>query len=410
MIQDLKQENTVLRVFFCISAAGFLYSLFWWLCGSGTVNASVLDHETIFSDFYFHTALASDPAHLYEISTESLFPPLAYCFYYLFWRINRVAGLDPLDWPSLRDAANFPLIYVMHSIVIALLIYLAVRKYLEKYNEGTGLAVALMVLFSYPFFATSFQRGNSVLPLCIMLCIAFRWKNSESKIKRELALILIAVAAAIKIYPAIAGVLYLYEKRYREALRLVLYGVILFFGPFIFFGGWDTLKLFVTKIISKERGSGTPGWQSLRSLVFMILPESVSPPIAVRISFVVENVFLLASLWAAWMTKRQWERYLYLGIIMVCYVKINFMYTLVCLLPAFLMLLRETRGEKRPGWQALTAAVLFGIVFSLHSWMLYVFEDGMIAGSYLVMYVCWAVLSIGLVAEKIRAKEMRTQT
>ncbi|MBR0093616.1 MAG: DUF2029 domain-containing protein [Lachnospiraceae bacterium] len=396
-----------LRVFFCISAAGFLFSLLWWLSGYGSVDASVLDHESLFSDYYFHMALSSDPKHLYAISSESLFPPLAYCFYWLLWRINAFSGLDPLDWHTLRATTNFTLVYVMRSIVIALLLYLCVRKYLEKYREGTGLVMALMVLFSYPFFATSFQRGNSVLPLCIMLCIAFRWKDSESKVKRELALILIAAAAAIKIYPAIAGFLYLYEKRYKEALRLLLYGIILFFGPFVFFGGLEGLKIFITKIITKERGSSMPGWQSLRSLMFMILPESISPPTMVRISFVVENLFLPASLWAAWITKRQWERFLFLGIIMVCYVKINFMYTLVCLLPAFLMLLRETREEKRPGWQALLGAVLFGIVFSLHSWMLYVFADGMISGSYLVMYVCWVVLFAGVFTEKTIQRHAR---
>ena len=393
-----------LRIFFCISAAGFLFSLLWWLSGYGSVEASVLNHEDQFIDYYYHMAASTDPQQLYTLTDFVIFPPLAYCFYHLLWSINRFTGLDPLDWQALRNTGNFPLIYVMRSIVLALLIYLCVRKYLERYRENTGLLVALMVLFSYPFFATSFQRGNSVLHICIMLCIAFRWKDSESKIKRELALILIAAAAALKIYPAIAGALYLYEKRYKEALRLILYGLILFFGPFVFFGGLDGLKIFLGKIISKERGSSSPGWESIRKLMFMILPESVSPPAAVRISFVVENLFLLASLWAAWKTRKQWERFFFLGVIMVCYVKINFMYTLVCLLPAFLMLLRETHAEKKPGWRALLGAVLFGIIFSLHSWMLYVFEDGMIAGSYLAMYVSWVILFAGVITEKVRSK------
>lgn len=402
MIQDLRQGNGTLRIFICISVVGFLFSILWWLSGYGSVDSSVLDQETIFSDFYFHTLLTSDPAHIYELSESSLFPPLAYCFYYLLWRVNSVTGLNPVEWRSLRDAVNFPLIYVMRSIVIGLAIYFCVRKYLEKYREGTALAVALMVLFSYPFFATSFQRGNSVLPLCVMLCIAFRWKDSESKVKRELALILIAASAAIKIYPAIAGMLYLYEKRYKEFLRLVLYGILLFFAPFVFFGGLEGLKTFVSKIIANERGSGNPGWQSLRSLMFMILPEGISAPTKVRISFVVENIFLLSSLWAAWKTRRQWERFFFLGVIMVCYVKINYMYTLVCLLPAFLMLLRETKDQPKPGWRPLLGAAVFGIIFSLHSWMVYVFEENMITGSYLAMYLSWVVLLSGVIVEKVR--------
>lgn len=408
MIRDLKQGNTTLRVFFCISAAGFLFSLLWWFSGYGSVEASVLNHEDLFVDYYYHMSASTDPQHLYSLTEFVIFPPLAYCFYHLLWSINRFTGLDPLDWERLRTTGNFPLIYVMRSIVLALLIYLCVKKYLEKYNEYSVLTVALMVLFSYPFFATSFQRGNSVLHICILLCIAFRWKDSESKVKRELALVLIAVTAALKIYPAIAGVLYLYEKRYKEALRLVLYGILLFFLPFVFFGGLDGIRIFIGKILTKERGSSEPGWQSLRSLMFMLLPEGVSATAKVRISFVVENVFLLSSLWAAWKTRRQWERYFFIGVIMVCYVKINFMYTLVCLLPAFLMLLRETRAEKTPGWRALLGAGIFGIIFSLHSWMIYVFADNMISGSYLVMYLGWLALFGGAVSEKIRAKTAHT--
>lgn len=402
MIRDLKRGNITLRVFFCISAAGFLFSLLWWLSGHGSVDASVLDPELLFNDYYFHMALASDPKHVYALSEGSLFPPLAYCFYWLLWRINAFSGLDPLDWQTLRGSTNFALVYVMRSIVIALAIYLCIRKYLEKYNEGTWLSVALMVLFSYPFFATSFQRGNSVLLISIMLCIAFYWKDSESKVKRELALILIAASAALKIYPAIAGVLYLYEKRYKEAGRLILYGILLFFGPFVLFGGLDGLKLFIAKIISNERGSAMPGWESIRRLMFMLIPETVPPPLVARISFAFENIFLFASLWGAWKTRHQWTRFFFLGAVMVCYVKINYMYTLVMLLPAFLMLLRETREEQRPGWQALLGAVLFGIIFSLHSWMLFVFEQNMITGSYLALYLGWLVLLIGVVIDKVR--------
>ena len=61
-------------------------------------------------------------------------------------------------------------------------------------------------------------------------------KDRSSAASREAALILIAMAAGIKLYPAIIGVIYLREKRFKEAIRLVIYGLIIFLVPFAFCG------------------------------------------------------------------------------------------------------------------------------------------------------------------------------
>jgi hypothetical protein len=47
----------------------------------------------------------------------------------------------------------------------------------------------------------------------------------------------IAISAGFKIYPAVFGLFWIVEKRYKEAVRLVIYGVVAFFVPFLFFGG-----------------------------------------------------------------------------------------------------------------------------------------------------------------------------
>ncbi|MBQ9783212.1 MAG: DUF2029 domain-containing protein [Clostridia bacterium] len=45
---------------------------------------------------------------------------------------------------------------------------------------------------------------------------------------------MIAVAAGIKLYPAIFGLLYVKEKRWSETLRLIAYGVLFFVVSFAF--------------------------------------------------------------------------------------------------------------------------------------------------------------------------------
>ena len=52
----------------------------------------------------------------------------------------------------------------------------------------------------------------------------------------------LAFAAGIKIYPAVFGVILIKERKWADAVRLVIYGVVLFFVPFFFFEGMDSIK------------------------------------------------------------------------------------------------------------------------------------------------------------------------
>ena len=66
---------------------------------------------------------------------------------------------------------------------------------------------------------------------------------------REIALIGLAASAAIKIYPAIFGLILVKEKRWLDIFKVITYGLILFVLPFLFFGGLETFKLFFYNIL-----------------------------------------------------------------------------------------------------------------------------------------------------------------
>lgn len=113
----------------------------------------------------------------------------------------------------------------------------------------------------------------------ILLMYACAWMDSVKKAEKEAALILIAFAAGLKLYPAIWGVFYLAEKRYKEAIRLIIYGILLFFLPFIFFQGvdgfwicflnkksWQTIALLTSLMIIFVAASGT------YCLVYWVIP------------------------------------------------------------------------------------------------------------------------------------------
>ena len=68
----------------------------------------------------------------------------------------------------------------------------------------------------------------------MILAVAFLWLfllfyKDENPIYRHLALIGLAISAALKVYPVIFGVVLLYERRWKDVVWAVLYGIIAVF-------------------------------------------------------------------------------------------------------------------------------------------------------------------------------------
>ena len=366
-----------------VSMLGLVSSLVYWLF-LGNVDATVLKSDALFSDYFDHIAFASTGDRIYHISYDACFPPLAYCFYFLLWKINPFYG-DYQNWNSFKYETNNLLIYVIYNMILAVFLLYAIQMILKKYSSGQTLALSLLILLSYPFFATSIQRGNATALVGILLCIAFAWKDSPNRIYRELALILIAVAAGFKIYPAFVGLVYLIEKRYKEALRLLVYGVILFFGPFVFWGGMQGFKDFVWLMIGREQEI-VKRWGTIRGITNIYLSGLMGDMRSNAIGWGLENIYLIVSVVLAYMTKTNWKRIFYITAVLVLYVPVNWMYTLVYLLPALLFFIRDK--DRLGSWLDFGFAVLWGIIFSLPSWML-LFHIEIYEGVYKILYILW---------------------
>lgn len=171
--------------------------------------------------------------------TGSIYPPLANLIYVLISRCMSISALKEIenlsavnDIKSLQECALYFVIY-MNVLLIA---YFCICTKLKKGSETEKVLFAIGMLFTVPFIY-QFERANIIFLALILLMLFLLWKDSDNKIKREIALVALAASAGIKMYPAIFGVLLLKEKRYREAARLIIYGILFFTVPFIFFGG-----------------------------------------------------------------------------------------------------------------------------------------------------------------------------
>ena len=312
-----------------------------------------------------HIAFASEPLNTYTFSYDACFPPLAYCFYYFLWKINPIYESNKLNWEIYKDANNNMLLVCMLYIFISFLLLYLVRKYLNFISFELQMLVTALILLSWPAFGISFQSGNIVILISILLGIAYYLRNRQSKVSREIALILIAVATGFKIYPAFAGILYLKEKRWSEACRLFLYGIVLFFLPFIFFGGIEGMKNFFWLLFIRELET-VYRYNTVRggiNTIFKIAGFNVE--LGNILAIVGEQVFLLLSVIMILLSKSEWKTAVYIGAVLSFYVPTNYSYTAVYFIPGFLCFLKEKYENVPLRLIDLVYLFLFSNVFSL---------------------------------------------
>lgn len=107
----------------------------------------------------------------------------------------------------------------------------------------------LVFLFSFPT-VFALERGNIINLAFVLTVFFYCFNDNENRYLKEISFLALALAAGIKIYPAVFGLLLLKQKRIRECIRLTIYGMVSFVGPFFLFGGWKAVLSFIRGILS----------------------------------------------------------------------------------------------------------------------------------------------------------------
>lgn len=166
------------------------------------------------------------------------YPPLAYIIFYLLDCVG-LRGGAPAGW-QLAAAGAF-----MAASAAALLAALYRASDAKKVRR---LLLCAAMLATAPMLY-ALERGN-IIVLAVALTAAFlAGCRAENRVVRELAFLALAAAAALKVYPALLGLLLVAERRWKEAARLVLYGLLLALLPFLFLnGGFRNIPLLMENV------------------------------------------------------------------------------------------------------------------------------------------------------------------
>lgn len=174
-----------------------------------------------------------------SVYDQSSYLPLSNLIIYFLGQFN-----DPSNAIGYTFNGNgYSLLGLMSAILFlgfsVFLLLLTVNYIIRKHDSNLAFLsffVTAVMLLSKPIIF-AFERGNLIILAIALVCGFLLGYSSKNKVIRELSFILLACAAALKVYPAFLGVLLLFEKRWKESARLVFYGLIAAFLPFLFFKG-----------------------------------------------------------------------------------------------------------------------------------------------------------------------------
>ena len=368
-----KSRIKPIDLFLTVSFIGTVLFVLVMIFGKGLGGEWIVmenNFDNTFTDHFRHIAFASDMQHFYFNTNDATFPPFAYLLYYLLWRINP-SDWGVSDWKICRDYRYNIMVLMALMLLVVILYKYACDKVLDSYSNGKRTFLVIATVISAPVLVGAIERGNISFLTAILVILALYLKDSDNKYLRELALIFIAAAAGIKLYPAIVGVIYIREKRYKEAIRLVIYGLIAFFVPFAFCGGIPGLIQYL-KILFFFEGQGYRSWTNIRNYLLSVsdlFGAYERSAYFVKYFKIAENIYLLFCIASVFKTKKFWKQVLYLAGIMTLYVPYSYRYTAVYMLIPLMFYLRDVNcEEERWAITDLIYPILFGTVFTFPVW------------------------------------------
>ncbi len=383
------KELSVLEMFFLPIILGIIATLCSLLMTKGhALDGTIyLQGDNRFMDFFNHIVYARDLDATYSTTFHACFPPLAYLFYHL---LSLLLPEDTYVVSHALDIGSYGLFaYFLFVIVALIIIHYLIKKICPRLSDENRLCIMFAFILSYSTLIGCIERGNNILYVSACLLAAIYLKDSKSRYKRELALIFIAIAASLKVYPAVFGILYLYEKRIKEALRLILYGILFFFVPFLWVGGFEGIRLFFANQTELQLDIGEGNFQCIGELVGMFTQNR---GVILTISLLCMVIFLIL----AKLQTIPWKRYLLLVACMVFVPLWSGSYTLTYFLIPLLFFLNHTKDafNRMDSYYAL----VFGMLFSL---TIIPFEPELISWAHFVSYAAAYLLVLLVCCETV---------
>ena len=271
-VLTLGARDRVSGVFYSVMVIGIMLSAVAFLITKGSSLDDMLDGDrTAYFMDYFNSIYYSlhDPYFEYDV----IYPALTTAGYYAIGAVlEAIHGpfVGSFPFVVIRESASGMLSYLLITAVALFVLYKALNKNKEESRKETAIFFILSLL-SFPMLF-SIDRGNSVLIAVIFSLLFFVGYNSDNKKIRYLSYVFLGIAAGIKIFPFLFGLLVVrrsIESRKSEDLKelmiCALIGAAVFLSPFALFEG--SFMAILDNAFGYSRGLYPVGLGDISSLI-----------------------------------------------------------------------------------------------------------------------------------------------
>ena len=290
-----------------------------------------------------------------------IYPPLITSFYNIIGQIL-IPFIGEESSTALRETQLGIMSYILITIFCIFLFFIIFNKILTKKTSPLTIYIlAFTIIFSYPF-VYAIERGNSIIYTLVFILLFLVYYNSEIKYKRIFAYICLGIAAGIKIYPLIFGLLLVRQRNSKEIITCLIIGLICIFVPFIFTDG--SINSLISSISSYSAStSHSDTLINISNIISSIFAHHLSPTNITLISTLISGLLLIyTAIIVLFSSLSNWKLITIISINLMIGLGIPTVYLMAYLLIGFLFFLKE---EKEANALNVTYLLYFTIIFAI---------------------------------------------
>jgi len=314
------------------------------------------DELDIFMDHFNSVVYSSDhPYTKYKV----IYPPLITLIYEYIGNITLPYYFNIESTQSLaretRESMMPMLIFIVIVLAMIVACYFVFRKMSNNLTEKQYNVVFFLLLLSYPVI-WGLERGNCIFLSVISIAIFLLGYTSDNKWIRLISYIALGVAAGVKIFPALFGILVLKKKGIYDFIICVIVVTIMLFGPFVMTDG-DIISFLDTVFNYSSETIATVGYVNINDYLSLI---GIGQPITLIVNMVTVAIILFIVLIDDNM--EPWKETLLLSSLMIITFSVTSSYLFVYLIIPTIVLLNSEKNL--PVNHGLIIILCLAIVFA----------------------------------------------
>lgn len=353
-----KNDTFIKYISYCVMLASFFIFIVTMIVSHGESATQLFFSNKTDTGMDFYNSIYS--AGTYKpYQRGDVYPPLAELFFVICSRFCPASIWEGdadirFGGSEVRFTQGGQIAFMFFLIISVSILLASVKKITEKTKDFQ--LIFFCFLISMPFLYCV-ERGNILLLAfsCTVFFIAYY--DDESMAKREGALLMLAFASALKLYPAIFVLLLFHEKKVFPVLRTGLYTVALSLLPLIFLGR-GLFDFIQNSAMFAGNGMGI----TLNISGAFAAIEIMTGAKLYEADFIISIILFTIVLLLSFFVKEKWKRVLFLSLALLNGYTNSYIYVGVFLLVPWVFFIITEKNESRIDKAVYT--VLFLIILA----------------------------------------------